>query len=184
MGANWFTTYSRGKDVKDAYSKAVEHADDVHGHQEGYSGEINSSAGFRDVTREFKASGKSMPQFMSEQMDKLSKHQGAQAICIEEPRANTNKTKSQVENIVTPGTKRWILTYVVYCGGDRIGNGFTKAEAVRIGREYSEKHQCTTMVRMEKVLEKKDTALVAKITYKKSSNEKDGKWIFFGWASY
>jgi len=59
----------------------------------------------------------------------------------------------------------------------------TKGEAVKLARQYSEKHQCTTMVNMERVLEKKDHALVAKITYKKSINEKEGKWVFFGWAS-
>lgn len=184
MGANWFRTYSKGKDVRDAYSRAVQNAEDEYGHQEGYSGQINSSSGFRDVTKEFKASKKSINEYIDMQADRLTKHQGAQAICIEEPKGNENKVKSQVEHIVTPGTKKWILTYIVYCGSDRIASAVTKGDAVKRARDYSEKHQCTTTIRMERRLEKDAHALVAKVTYKKSSTERDGKWIFFGWAAY
>jgi len=38
MGANWFQTQSIGKNVQDAYNKAVERANDEYGHQDGYSG--------------------------------------------------------------------------------------------------------------------------------------------------
>ena len=64
MGSQAFTNYSRGKDVKDAYNRAVEAAEEEYGHQEGYSGEINSSAGFRDVTKEWKASKMSIDKFI------------------------------------------------------------------------------------------------------------------------
>jgi len=184
MGASWFSTYSKGKSVQAAYNNAVEDANHEYGHQEGYSGEINSSAGYRDVTKEYKASGKSMAEFIKQSMDRLTKHQGAQAICIEEPRGNDNKIKTQVEHIVTPGTKKWVLTYIVYCGESRIASALTKGDAVKRARDYSEKHQCTTVIKMERRLEKDAHALVAKVTYKKSSTEKDGRWVFFGWASY
>jgi len=184
MGASWFATQSRGKSVKHAYDRAVAEAEYEHGHQEGYSGEINSSAGYRDVTKEYKASGKTIRDFMDQQMGKLTKHQGAQAICIQEPRGNDNKIKTQVEHVVTPGTKKWVLTYIVYCGDSRIASAITKGDAVKRARAYSEKNQCTTTIKMERRLEKDAHALVAKITYKKSSTERDGEWIFFGWASY
>ena len=184
MGANWFTTQSKGKNVQDAYNKAVDRANDEYGHQEGYSGEINSSAGCRDITKEYKASGKGMREFMDQQIDRLSKHQGAQAICIQEPKSNDNKIKTQVEHVVTPGTKKWVLTYIVYCGDSRIASSLTKGDAVKRARDYSEKNQCTTTIKMERRLEKDAHALVAKITYKKSSTEKDGEWVFFGWAGY
>lgn len=183
MGSQSFTTYSRGKDVRDAYNRAVEDAEDEYGHQEGYSGQINSSHGFRDITSEFKNSKKSMNQFIDEQMDKLSKHDGARAICIEEPIGNTNVIKTQVEHVVTPGTKKWVLTYIVYRGESRIASAVTKGDAVKRAREYSEKNQCTTTVKMERRLEKDSHALVAKVTYKPSSKEKEGRWVFFGWAS-
>ena len=121
---------------------------------------------------------------MDSQMDKLTKHQGAQAICIEQPKGNENKIKTQVEHIVIPGTKKWMLVYVVYSSRDRIMSAATKGEAVKLAREYSEKHQCTTTIKMEKRLPKDDHSLVAKVTYKRSSTEREGKWVFFGWASY
>ena len=183
MGSQVFQNYSRGKDVRDAYNRAVERADEMYGHQEGYSGEINASAGFRDVTKEWKASKMSMEKFVETQLDKLTKHQGAQAICIEEPRGNTNKVKTQVEHVVTHGTKKWILLYVVYCSGDRVTAAPTKTEALKLAREYSEKNQCTTIIKMERTLEKRDQAVVAKVTYKRSSTEREGKWFFFGWAA-
>lgn len=183
MGSQTFSTYGRGKTIKEAYKNAVDDATYEHGHQEGYSGAINATPGFKDVTAEFKSSGKNMIQYINEQLDKLSKYDGARAICIEQPIENKNKIKTQVEHVVTPGTKKWVLMYVVYHYENRVISAPTKGEAVKLAREYSEKHQCTTTVKMEKVLEKKDTAIVAKITYKKSSNEREGKWLFFGWAS-
>ncbi len=183
MGSQSFTTYARGKNANDAYNRAVEAAEDEYGHQEGYSGAINSTAGFSDITKEFKASKKSLNQFIDEQLDKLSKFNGARCICLEEPKGNNNKIKTQVEHIVKPGTKKWVLTYIVYHHSERITMACTKGEAVKIAREYSEKHQCSTTVRMEKSLENIGDNLVAKITYKRASNERDGKWVFFGWAS-
>lgn len=184
MGANWFMTQSKGKNVQDAYNKAVDLANDEYGHQEGYSGQINSTSGCRDVTKEFKASSKSMAQFMDEAMDRLTKHQGAQAICLQEPIENKNKTKSQVEHIVTPGTKKWVLYYVVYNGynDQMIASCSTKGEAVKKAREYTEKHQTPTNICMEKGLEKGNRT-VAKVKYKPSTTEREGRWVFFGWAS-
>jgi hypothetical protein len=183
MGSQSFTTYSRGKNVNDAYNRAVERAEEIYGHQEGYSGEINSSAGYRDVTKEWKASKLSIEAYMEKELDRLTKHQGAQAICVEQPIENKNKTKSQVEHVVTPGTKRWVLTYIVYCGDSRIASAVTKGDAVKKARVYSEKHQCSTTVKMERTLNNASHAVVAKVTYKKSSTERDGRWVFFGWAS-
>jgi DNA-binding FrmR family transcriptional regulator len=184
MGASWFQTQSKGKNVQNAYDRAVDRANDEYGHQEGYSGEINSSSGCRDVTKEWKASGKSIDQYMNDAMDKLTKHQGAQAICLQEPVENKNKTKSQVEHIVTPGTKKWVLTYIVYCGESRIASAVTKGDAVKRARDYSEKHQCTTVIKMERCLNNASHALVAKVKYKPSTTEREGRWVFFGWASY
>jgi hypothetical protein len=183
MGSQVFQNYSRGKNVQDAYNRAVERAEEEYGHQEGYSGEINSSAGFRDVTKEWKASKKSIDKFIQDELERLTKHQGAQAICIDEPKANSNKIKTQVEHIVTPGTKKWVLMYVIYCDGSRINSAITKGEAVKMARAHSEKHQRTTTIKMERRLEKDAQALVAKITYKPSSTERDGQWVFFGWAA-
>ena len=58
----------------------------------------------------------------------------------------------------------------------------TKTDAVKYAREHTEKSQNTTFVRMEKVLTNQD-ANVACIKYKKSTQEKEGTYIFFGYAA-
>jgi hypothetical protein len=181
MGSQEFKTYGRGKSVEEAYNRAVEDAEDQYGHQEGYSGEINSTPGYTDVTAKFKASKKSLDEYINERLNVLTKHHGAEAICIEEPKVNTNKIKTQVEHVVTPGTKKWVLHYTVEAD-IHVGSFLTKGEAVKKGRAYTEKTGKPSRVKMEKRLEKVD-ATVAKITYKKSTNEKDGRWLFYGWAS-
>lgn len=181
MGASFFRTTYRGKSLKDAYSDAVEDAESEYGH-DPYNGTISTTNGAIDKTREYKASGKSLNDYIDSQMDKLSKRECA-AICVEQPKENTNKTKSQVEHIVTPGTKKWVLTYVVYTyNGNLIGSYATKGDAVKAARAHTEKTLNSTTIVMEKKLEKGSNQ-VARITYKKSTKERDGKWIFFGWAA-
>lgn len=182
MGSQQFQTYSRGKSVKEAYQHAVDAADDEYGHQQGYSGEINATPGFTDVTAKYKASKKDLRQYINERLEVLTKHQGAEAICIEEPVTNNNKIKTQVEHIVTPGTKKWVLRYVVRYNDHVIGAWATKGEAVKDARKYTEANKVSTVITMEKYLEK-GVSTVAKVTYKKATNEKEGRWIFYGWAS-
>jgi hypothetical protein len=120
---------------------------------------------------------------MDDSMDKLTKHQGAQAICIQEPVENKNKTKSQVEHIVTPGTKKWVLKYVVSGYDGEISSHDTKGAAVATARAYTEKYLSSTVIHMEKRIEKSN-AIVAKVKYKPSTTEREGRWVFFGWAGY
>ena len=181
MGASWFETSARGKSISDAYNDLREEAETQSGH-DSYNGTISTTIGCTDLTANFKRSGKTLNQYIEMQMDKLGKRDCA-AICVEEPVANKNKTKSQVEHIVTPGTKKWELRYMVYNSEDQlIGCCKTKGEAVKKAREYTEKHQTPTNICMEKMLEKGNRT-VARITYKKSSTEKQGRWVFFGWAA-
>lgn len=181
MGASFFRTTYRGKSLKDAYNDAVEDAEREYGN-DPYNGTISTTNGVIDKTREYKTSGKSLNDFIESQMDKLSKRDCV-AICLEEPKANTNKTKSQVEHIVTPGTKKWVLKYVVYNhNGNQLSSFDTKGAAVDFARDRTEKTQQTTTINMEKVLDKVNPR-VAKITYKRANNERDGKYIFFGWAA-
>lgn len=181
MGASWFQINARGTSLKDAYGNATSMAEYEDGH-DSYNGTISTTHGCNDLTEQFKRSGKSLSEYLDMQMDKLGKRDCA-AICIEKPVANNNKTKSQVEHIVTPGTKKWVLRYVVYDWEDTFLGGYlTKGEAVKKAREYTERHQTSTNICMEKTLEKGNRT-VARITYKKSSTEKPGRWVFFGWAA-
>jgi hypothetical protein len=104
------------------------------------------------------------------------------SICLQEPVGNKNKTKSQVEHIVTPGTKKWVLKYTVRHGDHFIGSWNTKGDAVKDARRYTENNQVATTIEMEKVLDKGSNR-VAIIKYKKAPTERLGKWMFFGWAA-
>jgi hypothetical protein len=183
MGATWFRQLNSGKTLQDAYKNACDNAEDYAGHQEGYNGTISTTYGVTDLSVNFKNSKMKLEAYISSQMERLNKRECA-AICIQEPVGNNNKNKSQVEHIVTPGTKKWVLKYVVYnyYNDQLIGSFSTKGDAVKKAREVTEKHQTSTYINMEKLLEKGDSR-VAKITYKKSTNERDGRWVFFGWAA-
>lgn len=50
MGATNFYSESKCKDARTAFRNAVEEANSYYGHQEGYSGEVNSKDGFVEVT--------------------------------------------------------------------------------------------------------------------------------------
>jgi hypothetical protein len=183
MGASWFQINRHGKSLEDAYDTAREMAIEESGN-DSYNGTISTTHQCADLTAQFKRSGKSLKEYIDMQMDKLHKRDCA-AICIEEPKANTNKTKSQVEHIVTPGTKKWILKYEVehyYGDSGVIASCPQKGDAVKMARAYTERTQIPTSVIMRKLLiGPKPT--VAKITYKKATNERDGEWIFFGYAA-
>ena len=182
MGASFFRTSYRGKSLSDAYKSAVEDAENEYGH-DPYNGTIATTTGFHvmDKTKEYKNSRKSLTEYIDIQSDKLTKRQCA-AICLEEPKGNVNKVKSKVEHVVTPGTKKWMLRYVVRHNDHFIGSWPTKGDAIKDARRYTEANQVPTTISMEKYLEK-GTSTVAKITYKRSDKEKDGKWVFFGWAA-
>lgn len=183
MGACTFRNTGYGQTMREAYSNLCEDALEEYGHQEGYNGTISTTSGFRDVTSDFKRSGKSLQNFIDDNIDRAEKWGSCLAICIEEPKGNTNKVKSQVKNIVTHGTKKWVLKYVVTdSSGRTIASKTTKGDAVKVAREHTEKTQARTYIDMVKVLEKGSTK-VAEIEYKKSTTEKQGKFIFFGWAA-
>ena len=181
MGASSFTMYAKGKNLSDAYERAVENATREYG-DDPYNGTISTTNGVTDVTQSFKRSKKELYAFIDAEWDRFSKRDCA-AICVEEPKGNTNKVKSQVDHIVTPGTKKWVLRYVVrkYNHND-LSSHATKGDAVKAARTYTEKTQDQTTIHMVKQLEKCSDQ-VAKISYKKSTSEKEGRWVLFGWAA-
>lgn len=182
MGATTFKLYSRGKSLKEAYNSAVEDAVFEHGN-DPYNGTISTTMGVVDMTKQYLASKKELHEFIHSMLDERLNKYDCAAICIEQPKENTNKIKTQVEHIVTPGTKKWVLKYVVrkYNNND-VSSHATKGDAVKAARNYTEKTQEQTTIHMVKVLEKCSDQ-VAKVTYKKSSSEKDGRWVLFGWAA-
>ena len=180
MGACQFENRGRGKSAQQVFTKLVENAEREYG-DDPYNGTISTVSGFRDITEEYKRSGKEIQRFINDKFENANKRD-CFAICTHPPVANKNKTKTQVEHIVTPGTKKWVLKYVVYDFDRQIGACSTKGDAVKVARVYTEKTFKSTSIVMEKKLEKGSNQ-VAKISYKKSTTEKDGEWIFFGYAA-
>ena len=180
MGATQFRNSGKGKSAKDVFTKLQDAAQREYG-DDIYNGTISTVPGFRDLTNEWKSSKKSLDVFIEQRLDDARKYD-CFAICTHQPVQNKNKTKSQVEHIVTPGTKKWVLKYVVYDFDRQIGACSTKGDAVKVAREYTEKTLKRTSISMEKKLEK-GSSEVARITYKASSEEKDGQWVFFGYAA-
>ena len=180
MGASWFEITAYGNSLREAYSNAVQDAEQESGH-DSYNGTISTTHTIDDLTAQYKRSKKSFNEYTRLQVDKLNKRDCA-GICILDPIVNKNKTKTQVEHVVTPGTKKWVLKYVVQRGDHVIGSWNTKGDAIKDARKYTENNQIPTSIVMKKYLEKGDNT-VAKITYKKAPNERDGEWIFFGYAA-
>lgn len=182
MGACAFQNTGRGRSAKDVFTRLQDAAEREYG-DDCYNGTISTVPGFRDITNEWKSSKKTLDAFIHIKLENANKYD-CFAICTHQPVVNNNKIKSQVEHIITPGTKKWVLKYVVYdYNNDRqIGAYDTKGEAVKAARAHTEKTMYRTTISMEKKLEK-GSSEVAKITYKKSSEEKDGQWVFFGYAS-
>jgi hypothetical protein len=180
MGACQFTNSGRGKSARDVFTKLQDAATREYG-DDSYNGTISTVPGFHDITNDWKNSKKDLDGFISERLDGANKYD-CFCICTNPPVENKNKTKTQVEHIVTPGTKKWVLKYVVYTHDHQVGGYTTKGDAVKAARAHTEKTFKSTSIVMEKKLEKGNSQ-VAKITYKQSTTEKDGHYVFFGYAA-
>jgi hypothetical protein len=184
MGACQFKERSTGKTIQEAYYRACEVAVEEYGHQDGYNGTISTTHDFRDETEAYnKSKFDDVSAYIRNRFESMNKRD-CSAICIRKPIANKNKTKTQVEHVVTPGTKKWVLKYEVeehYGDGKVLASCPQKGDAVKMARAYTEKTGNTTVVMMRKLL--LGPNLTAKITYKRASDERDGEWIFFGYAA-
>lgn len=49
MGATSFEIRGFGKTIKEAYNQTIEELDEEIGHQDGYSGNLNSARGYREI---------------------------------------------------------------------------------------------------------------------------------------
>jgi hypothetical protein len=186
MGATQFKERSTGKTIQEAYYRACEVAINEYGHQDGYNGTISTTHDFRDETEAYnKSKFNDVSAYIHDRFDSHTMNKrDCSAICVRKPIANKNKTKTQVEHIVTPGTKKWVLKYEVeeyYGDGKVLASCPQKGDAVKMARAYTEKTGNTTIVTVRKLL--LGPNLTARITYKKATNERDGEWIFFGYAA-
>ena len=184
MGAVTFIEKVRGTSMSNACQKARTEADREHEHEQGYSGAINSTYGLEDMTKEYENSKTPLSKYIEMILENASKGD-CFGICLEKPKVNTNKIKTHVEHVVVKGTTKWVLKYIVNLSWrtdhSYISSHNTKGAAVTAARAYTEKHGVNTEITMEKIMEK-GNPLVAKVSYKKSSNEKDGLYVLFGLA--
>ena len=180
MGACSFVNRANARSMNDAYNKLVENAIEEYGH-DSYNGTISTTHGYRDITNEWKASKQDIRTFISRKLEDANKYD-CFGVCVVPPKVNSNKTKSHVEHIITKGTKKWVTKYLVFDNDRNIGSYLTKGAAVKAARQHTEKYLRSTVVSLVKYLEK-GNAQVAKITYKRSINEKDGEYTFFGYAA-
>jgi hypothetical protein len=183
MGATSFQFKVKAVSISDAYKNAVSEAREEYGN-DSYNGTISTTNGIFDATQKFKASGKSLDKFINDALSNgCSKWGNAWGICTVQPKTNSNKIKSQVEHVVSKGTKKWELVYVVEdWDRNEIGAKKTKGDAVKIGRAHTEKTQKTTRIHIEKRLVGSGGA-VATIRYKSSTNETKGEYVLFGIAA-
>lgn len=180
MGACAFRETGRGRSAQNVFRKLQEEAQREYG-DDCYNGTISTVNGFRDLTDEWKKSKKDLTHFVEYKITNANKYD-CFCICVTPPVENKNKTKTQVQHISMKGTKKWLLKYVVTGIDGELGSYNTKGEAVTAARAYTEKYLSSTTVHMEKRIDRAN-AQVARITYKRSEKEKDGQWLFFGWAA-
>jgi hypothetical protein len=184
MGGNRFFNRMSGYNMQDAYKKACDEAEDEYGHQQNYSGEINSTGGFIDVTKEFQKSKLTSLDAFERKLDNENRitKGNAYGICTREPVPNKNKIKTIVNDKVLKGTRVWKMVYTVYNYNDEnLGSAVLKADAVKIARTYTEKTRNKTVVVVERNSVQSPT--VAEILYKSGPNEAPGEYVFFGIAS-
>lgn len=179
MGACSFRNSTKARNMHDAYRDLVDAANSQYGN-DVYNGTISTTDGYRDVTSNFKSSGKDLSTYIDEMLDKSSKRD-CFGICVEEPKSNPNKIKSQVEHHVVKGTRKWDLWFIVTEWDTEIGKFKTKTEALKCARKHTETTTRRTRIHMEKRVQ--GSSQVATINYKASSSEKPGKYVFFGWAA-
>jgi hypothetical protein len=180
MGSTTFYNRRVAASMKDAYNDAVEDAIEESGN-DAYNGTISTTNGYVDVTKRFKESGKKLSAFIESAEDVMDKRD-CWGICTEEPRLNTNKIKSQVEIIPQVGTCVWESRYEVHGQGTLIGSHILQAGAIKIARDYTERTKISSSITRVKVL-KEGNKNVGSITYKPSKDERQGEYVFFGWAA-
>ena len=164
MGAETIYGTSEGRTMMEAWNDLVE--DD---RQENGSGVYNSV--FSSVCNAIKE----VYQFP----DDLDKYK-AVAVCVQKPIGNTNKIKTEVENFPCKATRKWVTEYYgVTWRGERISeiSSDSQVKCIALARAYIEKNpEVSVEIHIGKKLI--GSTKVAKINYKKATNERLGTWKF------
>jgi hypothetical protein len=182
MGAELIYRTSRGKNIQDAFNRACQEDEDYFGHQEGYSGGIHTCSLTKDVTSMTKTkSFRDIEEYIADNANKRE----AWGFCVEEPIANKNKVKSQVEVTPQKGTRKWETVYKAVTSWDQreVARDKSQTNCIKKARAYVEANPDVSL----KVIITKEliegNSQCATITYKKATNEKLGLYKFVAWAA-
>lgn len=182
MGACLITKTVKARNIKEAWDKVYEEAEDYSGHQEGYSGDFNVCSFAKDVTHLLKSKSQSdLDDYITDNCDKGD----AWGYCLQEPVVNTNKVKSQVEVTPQKGTRKWETVYKAVTSWDEreVARDKSQTNCIKKARAYVEANpDAIVKVIIAKELTEGITKC-ATVTYKKSTTEKLGIYKFVAWAS-
>ena len=187
MGACSIVVSGRGRNMEEAFRHLSEEAAYEYG-SDPYNGCINNCELTGDVTTQ-RSNFKTKSEFIDHLIDKTNKRE-VKGFCTEKPIANTNQIKTVVTNYPQKGARKFETRYIaINTFADMTGRGSqpgiiekTQTEAIKKAREYVAKHKHVELkVVVEKILFEGEE-ICAKIKYKKSSNERDGRYTFVGWA--
>lgn len=182
MGAQVATGSAKARNINDAWKQVYEEANEYSGHQEGYSGDLNTCDFTKDLTYKLKTmSVRELIDYIENNCPKRE----AWGFCTKPGKENNNKTKTQVENTPQKGTRKWKTVYeaIDRWSGHTAVTADSQTECIKKARAYVEKNpKVTLVVQINKVLEKGNT-VCAKISYKKSKTESLGEYYFVGLAS-
>ena len=182
MGAELIERTVRARNIKEAWEKVYEEAQQYSGDQDGYSGDFNTCDFAKDVTSMTKTkSFREIDQYIEDNCNKRD----AWGYCIEEPVSNKNKVKSQVDVTPQKGTRKWETIYKAVTTWDQREVARDKSQTVCIkkARAFVEANPDVSLkVVIAKELTEGNTQC-ATVTYKKSTTEKLGLYKFIGLAA-
>mgnify|MGYP003641566268 CR=1 FL=1 len=181
MGATNATATISANNIRTAWNEAVEEANEYSGHQEGYSGDLNTCDFTKDLT--YKLGSMTKKKLIDYMYEKCPKWE-AWGFCSDKPVINTNKIKTVVTTNPQKGTRKWKTEFHgVNFHGNVVVKADSQTECIKKCRLYIEKNPTERLsVEITKVLQEGNTKC-ADIRYKHSTKEKKGTYIFVGLAA-
>lgn len=183
MGAISIVTTARGKNMQEAFRNACAEAEDEYG-RDSYNGQINNCQLIGDWTNK----RKNYPEddhFHEAILNKTDKREVI-GYCTQDPITNTNKTKSQVERNPQKGSRKWVTMYEGYSDWENkiFVREYKLEDCIKKARALVDKKEVYRLkIRIIKAL-KVGESHCATISYKSSSKEREGTYVFVGMAPY
>lgn len=189
MGASTFETHGYGKTPLEAFQKAVEEAQYLHGH-DGYTGTIAEKESFVliPVPEEYKARPMDYAYKLMEDDDERIEDKWGPAGCVlvkseelweDVPYATTTEKYKQ------EGARKWETIYALRAEGNYYCEAKSQTEAEAIAKTYAKTHNITVTISIEKKLVNGDERIITVTpkTKRQKSTERMNEYFFFGWAS-